>query len=133
MEPLASVEDLIARWRSLDDDEQAKAQVHITDASNLIYTEFKRKGLEFNTADELLVANAKTVACGIVRRCMSVAEDMAGVNNFSQGVGEFSFSSTYVNPNGDLYLTKGEKKLLGLSSQRLGAVRPHIGGSDDSW
>lgn len=119
----ADVADLEARWRELTDAEAAQASVLLEDAS-LIIDAFA----DIDSPD--LASRACYVACSMVERAMmSAASDSFGVNNMSATMGPFTQQVTYANPNGDLYLTATEKKLLGAGKSFITELRPKIGHS----
>lgn len=105
MDVFATVEDLEARWRALTQAEQARAQVLLEDASDLIRSTCRN----WEAASE---DTRKRITCQAVKRAM-LADDQVGVTQTSQSVGSFSESFTFANPQGDLYLTKTEKRALG--------------------
>lgn len=108
-QPFAWVDDLAARWHSLTDSERATAATLLADASDVIRT----------TVPTWTTASPDTlcrVTCSMVKRAM-IAADNVGVSQASETVGPFANSWTYSNPGGDLYLTKWEKRSLGMSSQ----------------
>lgn len=70
------------------------------------------------TLDAALVTD---VVCAMVARTVP-AENMQGVHTFQTSVGPFQDSVRLANPGGDLYLTKGERRTLGISSQRAFSV-----------
>ena len=41
--------------------------------------------------------------------------------------GPYTQSWTFANPSGDMYLTKMEKRLLGITSGYIGSIRPKVG------
>lgn len=113
MDSFATVSDLEARWRDLDDSERDRAEVLLGDASAFISTQLLRAGIPIE-GDEIQAANLKTVCCAMVRRIMGVDEEFYGVTQFSKTAGSFTASGTAANPNGDMYLTGSEKTLLGI-------------------
>lgn len=114
----ATVDDLIARWRTLSDDESAVASVLLDDVAVLIDSYG-----EPSSADA-----AKAVSCSAVRRAMQAsATDVFGVSQASMTAGSYQQQWTYANPSGDLYLTKQEKRMLGLGCGKLGFARPSYG------
>ena len=120
----AEVSDLEARWRTLTDDEQAKASVLLEDASALIDS----MG-EVDSSDPASAKLLCAVTCNVVQRAMSSASmDSFGVTQQSMTAGPYTQSWSYSNPTGDLYLTRAEKKSLGLTNGYIGSIRPMIGG-----
>lgn len=100
----ATTADLEARWRPLSSSEGPIAETLLEDAS-LIVDSFKPD------ADP---SKAKIVVCAMVKRAMAVPAGGDGVTSISQAVGPFSRSTSFSNPMGNLYLTKVEKRMLGI-------------------
>ena len=72
----------------------------------------------------------KMVCCNMVIRAMSaMASDSYGATQMSMTAGPYTQSWTYGNPTGDLYVTRQEKKLLGIGVGRIGWAP--FGGHDD--
>ena len=121
----AEVFDIEARWRALSAEEAVRAGVLIEDASAML------QSLVSVDADDARQAELlKTVCCSMVIRAMSAtASDSYGATQMSMTAGAYSQSWTYSNPTGDLYLTRQEKKLLGIGGGRVGWAP--LGGHDD--
>ena len=51
-----------------------------------------------------------------------------GLSNVSQGAGGYTASVAVYNPGGDLYLTRNERRALGIGGARIGSVSPVIDG-----
>lgn len=128
MEAFATAGDLENRWRALSDVEKKRAEILLLDASVKIRTMCAQSGVEIDASDEAQAHNLMSITCEMVKRAMLTPVDVAPTTNYSQSAGGFSESFRYANPNGDLYLTSGEKKLLGIGRQRMFSVR---GGSYD--
>lgn len=124
-EPFATVDDLEARWRELDEQEQARAAVLIVDASNYIRV---LANDDFSEASEETLEVLKAVTCDIVKRAMLSDIDDGAISSIQQTAGSYSESLNYANPTGDIYLTSLEKKLLGINSQTISFSVPEIGG-----
>lgn len=77
--------------------------------------------------DELDPDLVADVVCAMVART-APATGMEGVHTLQTSVGPFQDSVRLANPTGDLYLTRGERRTLGISGQRAGSV-DLIGGS----
>src|SRR5688572_17624984 len=118
--PFATTSDLTARWRTLTAAETTRAETLLEDASHLILAEDTHGVL----ADLTVVTNTiKRIACAMVIRAMASGIDQGPpVTQENWGAGPFSQGLTYANPNGDLYLTKAERRALGFSRQRAGGV-----------
>lgn len=132
-ERFAAAADLEARWRTLSDDEGRRADTLLGDASVFLAALMRKSGVGVAPGDSIQSETLKAVCCSMVQRAMSAATDSAPFSQESMAAGPFSQSYTYANPNGDMYLTKGERQRLGLDGQRMGSIRPHIGRSGYAW
>ena len=123
----ALVSDIEARWRDLSTAEESRASVLIDDASAML-----EQLVDVDPTDTKQAALLKTVCCNMVIRSMNATEsDAFGVANTSMTAGSYMQSWTYSNPTGDLYLTKMEKRLLGISTSYIGTIRPMMAGEHD--
>ena len=123
----AEVSDIESRWRELSTDEQSRASVLIDDASAMLTAL-----VDVDTDDTEQAQLLKQVCCSMVIRAMSATEaDAFGASQMSMTAGPYSQSWNYANPSGDMYLTKLEKRLLGITSGYIGSIRPKIGHCDD--
>ena len=129
MTAYATLEDLQSRWRPLSADEQQRATTLLSDAAVKIALACKQSGVAIDAADELQSEALKSINCEMVKRAMMSPIDMPPVSSFAQTAGRYSESQTYVNPTGDLYMTLGEKKMLGIGTQKMGSIPPLIGGA----
>lgn len=124
-EAFATVADLEARWRGLSEQEQARAKVLLLDAADLIRTTTRRWG-------ELSESTLKRVSCQVVRRAMGSDSIPGGdVSSMMTTAGPYSQQFSYSNPQGDLYLTKAERKSLGVGVGRAFEVDLLAGDSHD--
>ena len=62
----------------------------------------------------------KIVCCNMVQRAMSTGDDVFGVTQQSITAGPYTQSLSYSNPGGDMYITKSEKRMLGISGTGKG-------------
>ena len=130
MEAFATIEDLVAGWRELDQDEEGPAEELLLRASGFIAAEMAARGVAVDPADDLQALNLKTVCCNVARRSMSPAGG-DGVASMSQTIGSTSASVTWSNPTGAFFLTRAERTMLGLAAGGLyHCVRARAGGSD---
>lgn len=110
--PAVTVADLEARWHTLTDTEKTMASSLIGDAINYI------KQICPNY-DDIPTDTIKRIVCAMVKRAM-LSRDSSGISQQSETVGSFSASYTWSNPTGDLYLTREERRQLGLGAQHAG-------------
>lgn len=118
----ATVQDLESRWRDLTEDEEAKAAVLLEDAA--VYLESL---VVVDPEDEHQASALNIVSCNIVRRMMNVTDDMYGVTEGTMTADIYTQRFTYSNPNGNMYITKPEKRMLGIGGT-LTNIRPVIWG-----
>lgn len=121
----ARVEDLEARWRPLSTDEATRAGTLLDDAGAMLAAM-----VTVDEDDASQAALLKIVSCSMVMRSMLSSDaDAYGVSQLDYGMGPFSQAVHYANPNGDMYLTAQERKLLGIGECYVLGVRPLIDGA----
>lgn len=126
----ADVDDLEARWRPLTPEEQERAAVLLDDASAFLDGLVEPDRRVCGEADGVL----RMVVCNMVQRAMvATSADAFGVSQQSMTAGPYTQSWTYANPSGDFYLTKMERRLLGVGTGYIGSIRPMIGRQHDNW
>lgn len=120
----ADVSDLESRWRELSTEEEARANVLLGDASAMLSALVEVDSSDYEQSELL-----KMVCCDMVIRAMSAtAADAFGVSQTSMTAGPYTQSFSYSNPSGDMYLTKLEKRLLGITTSYIGSIRPMMAG-----
>lgn len=132
MDAFATVEDYAARYGQPDDPDQVT--VLLGDASAMIASQ---PGFAIRD-DQVWQANLTAITCAVVHRAV-MAGGWAGLSNVSQGADGYSASASIYNPGGDLYLTRNERRVLGLGGSAIGSVAPvidgwygsNVGGADD--
>ena len=122
MTPFATVEDYETRYGEVED--EARVSALLQDATNIIASQ---PGFTTDGRDETWWGVLETVTCAMVHRSM-MAGTYAGLSNVSQGAGGYTASVSVYNPGGDLYLTRNEKRALGIGGARIGTVAPYIDG-----
>lgn len=123
----ADVSDIESRWRELSTDEEARANTLIDDASAMLSAL-----VAVDETDEEQAELLKMVCCNMVIRAMSASEyDAFGASQMTMTAGPYSQQWTYTNPSGDMFITKMEKRLLGISTSYIGTIRPMMAGEHD--
>lgn len=123
----ADVSDLESRWRELSTDEEARANVLLGDASAILSALVTVDNSDYEQSELL-----KMVCCDMVIRAMSATSyDSFGLSQSSITAGPYTQSFSYSNPSGDMYLTKLEKRLLGITTSYIGTIRPMMAGEHD--
>lgn len=113
MDAFAKAEDLESRWRVMDAAERERASVLLEDAAAIIAAALEQSGVEIDEDDGTQAANLVRVSCAMVQRAMA------------QGDGEQQHAwggNLVMNPSGDLYLSKADKRSLGIGRARIGAL-----------
>lgn len=122
MTPFATVADYEARYGEAED--EARVSALLQDATNIIASQ---PGFSTCGRDETWWGVLETVTCAVVHRSM-MAGSYAGLSNVSQGAGGYTASVSVYNPGGDLYLTRNERRALGIGGARIGSVAPYVDG-----
>lgn len=115
MDAFATVKDLESRWRVMDSAEKRRAEVMLQDAAAIITAAMKQSGVALDKYDETQAANLVRVSCAMVQRAMA------------QGDGEQEHAwggNLVMNPSGDLYLSKADKRSLGIGRTHIGFFSP---------
>lgn len=114
--PLATVEDLKMRWPDMPLGSGPHAETLLTDASALIRSQLPAN----QPLDEQV---ALMIVCQMVRRAMATPAIPEGATSISQSAGPFATTLGFSSggSNNSLYLTRAEKKLLGIGRQRAGS------------
>lgn len=125
----AEVSDIESRWHTLSASDRQRAEVLIGDASAMLEAAF---ACTIDVSDESQMQRLNIVCCNMVIRAMSATEvDSFGASNMSMTAGPYTQSWTYANPSGDMYITKAEKRMLGITSGYIGTIRPMMAGDHD--
>ena len=123
----ATYEDIEARWRPLTADEQDRATELLDDAAVVLSRLVTVDVSDMSQADAL-----KLVSCNMVIRSMVAASSSAfGVDELQATMGPFGQTAHFANPNGDMYLTKLDKRLLGVTGGKGRILHPAYGVTHD--
>ena len=115
-----TVNDLISRWRTLTNDEVAKANIFIADTESALHVYADRRSINIDA--KLTNANYlqlyKAIVCDIVKREMvTVSEESPATSQYSHTVNGYTVQGTFLSPGGGLFIKNAELKSLGLISQ----------------
>jgi len=122
----ATLEDLEARYGELPDDMASRAEALLEDAATYLDAM-----VTVDPEDEQQLARLEMVSCAMVNRSLQASmSEVYGVSRADYTMGPFAQSATFSNPSGDLYLTAGEKALLGITGSYIGSMRAQVGGGD---
>lgn len=119
----ATVEEYRARQlKEPTEGELALAASLLEDAGLILRRYVEVEGEDTEQADLL-----KMVSCNMVKRAINAADaDAFGMSEQTVKADIYSVTAKWSNPNGDLYITSGEKTLLGITSSYVESVRPVI-------
>lgn len=111
----ATVEDLKVHWSELPDDDAEDATQKLKEASieiRALFPDIDRRILALTLDPEV----PQLVACRMVKRAMDVDDDadvpLAGMETVQFGAGPFQFGGKVSNPDGNVYLSASDKRLL---------------------
>lgn len=119
----ATVADLAARWKPLDEDEAEAADSLLEDAAAMLDSMVTVDPDDARQARALLA-----VSCSMVRRAM--ASTSAGVYGVTQGsisADVYSQSLTFGNPAGDMYVTTAERRMIGAGRGFVASIPARAG------
>lgn len=126
-EPFSTIEDYTDRW-PLKPSLATRCATLLGDASLKIRQEIRRAGRDIDAeieAETLDPDVPKLVVVDMVHRALASetgTEDTVPMKAVQQTWGQFQQTLTPINPSGDLYLTKGNRRDLGLGGQRAFSV-----------
>lgn len=121
----ATTAELAKFWRTLTDDEQARAAYLLELASDNLrqIAMNNNKNLDDMLAAGKVIRNTlKQIVMESVKRAMLTPQNQPPVNQMSQTAGPYSESFVFSNPAGDIWFKDSEMKLLKLKGQRFTSV-----------
>lgn len=130
MELPVSVKDVRARWPEAPADDERIA-LAIQDASSWLLMEARNAGRPYDPFDDLRVQCFISVCVSLVKRSCATSAAGYGVSQSSETAGAYSLQMSYANPDSSFYLSKSERRMLGLNASRVGFSGG--GCARDSW
>lgn len=121
--PFATVEDYEARYGEVEDRDRVETLLGDATAFIAEYKGFTLLG-PGDAGYDLQQANLVRVTCAVVHRALSAGE-LAGLSSYSQTAVGYSASVSVANPTEDFYLTKSDRKALGIGGGRIGQTWPY--------
>lgn len=126
MNNYATINDVIALWRTLTADEISKAETLIPIVCDSLRYEAEKVGKDLDamiSENSVLASVAKSVVVDVVRRYMNDnSTDSVSMSQFSQAAGGYTVSGTFLSAGGGLFIKKSELAKLGLKRQRFGVI-----------
>lgn len=132
METFATVDEYEKRYGEVNEDEKDLLTEILMDATCLIASELKQANISID--DEQAAGSRMRVCRAVAFRAMAQEENPSvpvGATQFSQSVGVYTESFSIGNAYRDVYLTKAEKRMLGIGRARIAFIAPK-GATDDS-
>ena len=123
--PLSTLEEYEARWGTVEESERGKVEAALEDATGRILAEMPGY---VAGADPVLDHNMASVCRDMVHRAMVRPLTLEGVTQYQQTAGSLSASLSLSNPDGALYLSKADRRMLGLDDGMVVSV-PMGGGA----
>lgn len=133
-----SLDDVIDLFRPLDNQEMDKANhlLEVVEDQLLLYAYESGKNLDDMIARIPGYKNTfKSVVVDIVARNLMTATNGEPMSSYSESALGYSFSGTFLNPGGGLFIKKSELAKLGFKKQKIrgldiyGAAESH----EDTW
>lgn len=130
MDAFCDIDQYQARYGEFDDPELLSAALE--DASRIIASELDMHGIDYHDPDEDYAERLMQVNRDIAHRAVSfdTSEDKIpyGATQYSTGADGFTeylgFQAAGSTGYGDMYMSKVEKRLLGIGRQRIGSLFP---------
>lgn len=121
---LVSIDDLIKLFRPLQAEEVEKANSLIEVVISDLKVKAKKVDMDL---DELCKDDDyhnvfKSVVCDIVGRALMTSTEGEPMVQSSEAALGYSWSGTFLNPGGGLFIKRDEEKRLGLLKQRYGVI-----------
>lgn len=131
----ATLADLKAHWSKLPAEDETDATQKLREASIEIRGNFRdvdrRIGLwavDPEDPNALDPDVPQLVVCRMVKRAMDSPDgQIAGVNQIQQSAGPFGQTLSFTNPDGNIYLSKADRALLGVGRVKGKAFTIHPG------
>lgn len=127
LEAYATIADIEALARPLTPDEKTKATALLPVISNRLRVEAQKVGKDLDemlTGNEALTDVARSVTVDITVRSLSVDEhaNEGTLSQFTESALGYSFTGTYANAGGGIFIKKSELQALGLQRQQYGVI-----------
>lgn len=125
MDNFATIEDVEKLFRPLSIQESEKTSSLLPVVSDSIRQEAIKVGKDIDqmiTEGKLLENVVKSVTVDIIARTLMTSTDSEPMTQMTQTALGYSYSGTFLNPGGGLFIKKSELARLGLRKQRYGAI-----------
>lgn len=121
----ANLSDITSLFRELTPQEEIRATALLPIVEDSLKLEAMKVGkdLDIMLAENKLFLNVlKSVIVDIVARALMTSTNTEPMTQMSQSALGYSYSGTFLNPGGGLFIKKSELARLGLKKQRVGVI-----------
>lgn len=124
MNNFATIEDVINLFRKLDSEEVERATALLPIVCDSLRVEAKNVGKDLDklTEDRAFANVVKSVVVDIISRTLLTSTNNEPMIQTSESALGYSFSGTFLNPGGGLFIKNSELSRLGLKKQRYGVI-----------
>lgn len=126
MNTFATVEDVLSRWPEMVEKPRSVIQERLLDATAWLSMKLRDAGVSADRSDDAQTRCLELVTCNLVKRCF--ARGGYGASTTSEAADGISLSTTWANPEEQMYLTKAERKLLGIGALNVSSCCTWLGG-----
>ncbi|MBS4750973.1 phage Gp19/Gp15/Gp42 family protein [Carnobacteriaceae bacterium zg-ZUI78] len=125
MKSFATLIDLETLWRSLNNDEEDRAEKLLEVVSDTLRIEAEKVG---KNLDDLVTKSSafqnvvKSVVVDVVARTLMTSTNQEPMTQVAESALGYSWSGSYLVPGGGLFIKDTELKRLGLKKQRYGVI-----------
>lgn len=125
----ATLADLMVHWAKLSREDHEEAEQKLHEASIEVRGNFPDLDARI-LAGRLDADVPRLVVCRMVKRALNVAEDAppSGFESVQFSTGPFQMGGKINNPDGNIYMSAADKRLLGNSRRQSKAWTIHPGG-----
>lgn len=135
MKPFAESDDYVRRYGDTDIDFDLLDET-LKDATRKIQAELELHGIDYKNPSRDFEERLMQVCRDMAHRAVSIDTSDLGIpysaTQFTQSVDgisqQFGFQGGYNTGYGELYITKSERRLLGIGKQYIGSIAPCRGG-----
>ena len=121
----ATLDDITILFRPLTPQEEERARALLPVVEDSLKMEAKKvgKNIDKMLEDEELFPNVlKSVIVDVVARTLMTSTNSEPMTQTSQSALGYTFSGTFLNPGGGLFIKKSELARLGLKKQKYGVI-----------
>ncbi|WP_456073217.1 phage Gp19/Gp15/Gp42 family protein [Holdemanella biformis] len=130
----ATIDDIKVLWRSMSEEESARAIALIPIVCGSLRNEAKKTGKNLDqmvSEDPDLLIVAKSVTVDVVARTLMTSTDKEPMSQFSESALGYSASGTFLVPGGGLFIKRSELDRLGIKNKQKIRTIDMCGGTND--